>query len=161
MPLDPAVSGGPAGAPTGPTEPAAAEGGPSVLKDFRAFLARGNVVDLAVAVVVGGAFNRVVASLVKDMVTPLIAAVGGQPDLGRLFFTVHRARFMYGSFVDALLTFLIVALTVFYVVVLPLNALHRRRGVPTTTKTCSECLSVIPMAAHRCAFCTSIQPAPR
>lgn len=132
-----------------------------MFKDFRVFLARGNVVDLAVAVVVGGAFNSVVASLVKDMVTPLIAAVGGQPDLGRLFFTVHRAHFMYGSFLDALLTFLTVTLTVFYLVVLPLNALHRRRGAPTTTKTCSECLSVIPMAAHRCAFCTSIQPGPR
>ncbi len=132
------------------------EGGPRVLKDFRAFLMRGNVVDLAVAVVVGGAFNTVVSALVKDLVTPLIAAMGGQPNFGHLFFSVHRAHFMYGSFLDALLTFVTVALTVFYLVVVPLNALHRRQQ-PATTKVCQECLSSIPLAARRCAFCTSAQ----
>jgi large conductance mechanosensitive channel len=129
-----------------------------MLKDFRQFLLRGNLVDLAVAVVVGAAFGAVVAALVKDLVTPLIAAVGGQPDFGGLAFTINESRFAYGDFLNALISFLIVAAVVFFFVVKPVNALlDRMRTEPPVeehTRECPACLSQIPRAARRCAFCT-------
>ena len=129
-----------------------------MLKGFRAFLLRGNVIDLAVAVVIGAAFGSVVTAFVKDLVTPLIAAAGGKPDFSGLFFTVNGSRFLYGEFLNALLAFLLIAVVIFYFVILPINALvARSRKEPPpdpTTKKCGQCLSEIPIDATRCAFCT-------
>lgn len=127
---------------------------------FRQFLLRGNVIDLAVAVVIGGAFGTVVAALVKDLLTPLIAAIFGAPDFSALTFTVNGSRFLIGDFVNALISFVLVAAAVYYVVVIPVNAIteRRNRGLAPpdpTTKKCPECLSEVPIAARRCAFCTS------
>ena len=133
------------------------------MKGFKAFLLRGNVVDLAVAVVIGVAFGAVVTAFVKDLVTPLIAAIGGQPDFSSLYFTVNRSKFMYGDFINSILAFLVIAAVIYFFVVLPINMLvERSRKEPPadpTTKKCPECLSEIPIGAHRCAFCTSPQPA--
>jgi len=133
------------------------------VKGFRAFLLRGNVVDLAIAVVIGLAFATVVTAFVKDLVTPLIAALGGKPDFASLYFTVNHARFLYGDFLNALLAFLVIAAVIYFFVVVPLNALIARSRkeppVDPTTKKCSECLSEIPVGARRCAFCTSPQAA--
>jgi large conductance mechanosensitive channel len=131
-----------------------------MLREFRAFVLRGNMVDLAVAVVIGTAFTAVVNAMVRDLITPLIAAVGGNPDFGDLAFTVNGSRFAYGDFLNALLTFLIVASVVFFLVVKPVNALMAAlaRGEPEAdapTRPCPECLSQIPRGATRCAFCTS------
>jgi large conductance mechanosensitive channel len=131
-----------------------------MLKGFRDFLMRGNVVDLAVAVVVGGAFGAVVTALVKDLITPLIAAVFGKPDFSAIVFEVNGSKFLVGDFVNALVAFLMVATAIYFFIVTPVNALMARvkRGeVPPdpTTKKCPECLSEIPIAARRCAFCTS------
>ncbi len=136
-----------------------------MLKDFRAFILRGNLVDLAVAVVIGTAFGAVVTALVKDLVTPLLAAIGGEPDFSGLKFTINGSAFLYGAFINALLAFLIIAAVVFFFVIKPLNALMDRRKVDTpvdtTTHDCPHCLSAIPLAATRCAFCTSqVKPAP-
>jgi large conductance mechanosensitive channel len=132
------------------------------MKGFRAFLLRGNVVDLAVAVVIGTAFGVVVTAFVKDLVTPLIAAIGGKPDFASLSFTINSSRFLYGDFLNALVAFLLIAAVIFYFVVLPVNALvSRARKEPPadpTTKKCTECLSEIPIGAKRCAFCTEPQP---
>ena len=133
------------------------------MKGFRAFLLRGNVVDLAVGVVIGVAFGAVVTAFVKDLVTPLIAALGGQPDFSKLYFTINNSKFLYGDFIDALLAFVIVAAVIYYFVVLPVNALvaRSRKEPPAdpTTKKCTECLSEIPIGAKRCAFCAQPQPA--
>ena len=132
-----------------------------MLSDFKKFILRGNVVDLAVAVVVGVAFTAMVTAFVADLITPLIAAIFGKPDFSSLYFTVHNSRFKYGSFLNALLSFLIVATVVFFAVVVPLTALMRRLNlVPKEepapeTRPCPECLSDIPVGARRCAFCTS------
>jgi large conductance mechanosensitive channel len=129
------------------------------LKEFREFILRGNVVDLAVAVVIGAAFTAVVNALVKDLITPVIAAIFGQPDFGDLAFTINDSRFAYGDFLNAVLTFVLVAAALFFFVVKPVNYLMERRRtgpeVESTTRDCPECLSAIPIAAHRCAFCTS------
>jgi large conductance mechanosensitive channel len=129
-----------------------------MLKEFRQFLLRGTLVDLAVAVVIGAAFGAVVAALVKDLITPLIAAIGGQPDFGNLHFTINGSRFAYGEFLNALLSFVIIAAVVFFLVVKPVNALlDRMRTEPAVeelTRECPACLSQIPRAARRCAFCT-------
>ena len=129
------------------------------MKDFKQFLLRGNVVDLAVAVVIGAAFGAVVAALVKDLLTPLIAAIFGSHDFSNLAFTIHHSRFAYGDFVNVLIAFVTIAAAVFHVVVKPVNALMARRRteppVDETTRQCPECLSDIPVAARRCAFCTS------
>ena len=129
-----------------------------MFKGFRAFLLRGNVVDLAVAVVIGAAFGSVVTAFVKDLVTPLIAAAGGKPDFSSLYFTVNHSRFLYGDFLNALLAFVLIAAVIFYFVVVPINALvARSRKEPPpdpTTKKCAQCLSEIPVDATRCAFCT-------
>ncbi len=129
-----------------------------MLKDFRQFLLRGNLVDLAVAVVIGAAFGAVVAALVKDIITPLIAAIGGQPDFSGLDFTINKSRFAYGDFFNAILTFIIIAAVVFFFVVKPVNKLLERmqtgEAVDEETRECPACLSQIPYAARRCAFCT-------
>jgi large conductance mechanosensitive channel len=130
------------------------------VKGFRAFLMRGNVIDLAVAVVIGAAFGGVVTALVKDLLTPLIAAIVGQPDFSAIVFTVNGSKFLIGDFINALLSFIFIAAAVYFFVVLPMNALmaRMRRGQAPpdpTTKTCPECLTAIPIAARRCAACTS------
>jgi len=131
------------------------------MKGFKQFLMRGNVVDLAVAVVMGAAFGAVVTELVKDLITPLLAAIVGKPDFSALFFTVNGSKFMIGSFLNAVISFLLIATAVYFFIVLPINTLMarlRRGAAPPdpTTKNCPECLSSIPIAARRCAFCTSL-----
>ncbi|HEV3101173.1 MAG TPA: large conductance mechanosensitive channel protein MscL [Candidatus Dormibacteraeota bacterium] len=131
------------------------------MKGFKEFLLRGNVVDLAVGVVIGVAFGTVVTAFVKDLVTPLIAALFGKPDFGALTFTVNNSKFTYGDFINALVSFVIVAAVIYFFVVAPYTALLSRiRKEPPpdpTIKKCSECLSDIPKAATRCAFCTQPQ----
>jgi large conductance mechanosensitive channel len=133
------------------------------MKGFRAFLLRGNVVDLAVAVVIGAAFGVLVTAFVKDLVTPLIAALGGQPDFAALYFTVNKSKFMYGDFFNAVIAFVIIAAVIYFFVVVPINALiaRSRKEPPAdpTTKKCTECLSEIPIGAKRCAFCAQPQAA--
>jgi large conductance mechanosensitive channel len=133
------------------------------LSGFRAFLLRGNVVDLAVAVVIGVAFGNVITGFVKDLVTPLLAAIGGQPDFSALYFTINKSKFLYGDFIDLLIAFLLIAAVIYFLVVLPINALiarsHKEPPADPTTKKCTECLSEIPKDARRCAFCASPQPA--
>ncbi len=130
-----------------------------MLKDFREFILRGNLVDLAVAVVLGTAFGTVVTAFVKDLITPLIGAIGGKPDFAALTFSINNSKFLYGDFINALLAFLIIAAVVFFFVIKPVNALMARlqpsTPVDVTTRPCSECLSDIPVAATRCAFCTA------
>ncbi len=130
------------------------------MKGFKQFLLRGNVVDLAVGVMIGAAFGGVVTALVKDLLTPLIASIVKQPDFSALTFTINNSKFLYGEFINALLSFIIVAAAVYFFVVLPINALiarTRKDPAPTdpTTRKCPECLSEIPIDARRCAFCTS------
>lgn len=131
-----------------------------MIKGFRDFILRGNVIDLAVAVVIGAAFGAVIASFVKDILTPLIAAIFGQPDFSGLTFTINNSVFTYGVFINAVISFLLVALAIYFVVVVPMNKLaeRRARGADPATKTCPECLSEIPHGARKCAFCTSEQP---
>jgi large conductance mechanosensitive channel len=130
-----------------------------MLKEFRQFILRGNLVDLAVAVVIGAAFTAVVNALVKDLVTPLIAAIGGKHDFSRLAFTINGSRFAYGEFINAIIAFVLVAAVLFFLVVRPVNTLLARLrpepSVDAETHACPECLSDIPMAARRCAFCTA------
>lgn len=130
---------------------------------FKQFLLRGNVVDLAVGVVVGAAFGGVVTAFTKDLLTPLIAAVAGKPDFSAIQFEVNGSKFLVGDFVNALISFLIVSAAVYYFAVLPINALvsRARREPPAdpTTKKCPECLSEIPIQAKRCAFCAVQQQA--
>ncbi len=134
----------------------------TLVRGFKTFLLRGNVVDLAIAVVIGVAFAAVVTAFVKDLVTPLIAALGGKPDFASLYFTVNNSKFLYGDFINAILSFLIIAAVIYFFVVTPYTAwLARSRKEPPpdpTTKKCTECLSEIPKDARRCAFCTSPQP---
>jgi large conductance mechanosensitive channel len=133
------------------------------LKGFKAFLLRGNVVDLAVGVVIGIAFGVVITAFVKDLVTPLIAAIGGKPDFASLYFTINNSKFLYGDFINALLGFALIAAVIYFFVVVPINALvaRSRKEPPAdpTTKKCTECLSEIPVGAKRCAFCAQPQPA--
>jgi large conductance mechanosensitive channel len=132
------------------------------MKGFREFLLRGNVVDLAVAFVIGVAFGVVVAALVKDLVTPLIAAIFGKPDFSSLYFTINNSKFLYGDFLNALLAFVLVAAVIYYFVVVPYTAFRERyeKGpAPQPMTECPECLSSIPKGARRCMFCTSEQPA--
>lgn len=130
-----------------------------MIREFKEFILRGNVVDLAVAVVIGAAFGSVVTAFVEDFVTPLIAAIGGEPDFSALHFTINDSVFMYGHFLNALIAFLVIAAVIFFFVVKPLNYLiERSRREPTpdpTTRNCPECLSEVPIAARRCAFCAS------
>jgi large conductance mechanosensitive channel len=127
-----------------------------MLKEFRAFLLRGNVIDLAVAFVIGVAFAAVVTSFVQDLLTPLIAAIFGKPDFSGLTFTINGSVFRYGAFINAVIAFVLVAAAIFFVVVKPLGAylVRRKAQEVATTKSCPECLSEVPSAATRCAFCT-------
>jgi large conductance mechanosensitive channel len=132
-----------------------------MLKGFKQFVLRGNVLDLAVAVVIGGAFGKIVAALVKDLLTPLIAVVGGKPDFSAIHFTVRGTSFAIGDFVNEVVSFLLVAVAIYFFVVAPVNALNERRKrgqapPDPTTKTCPECLTEVPIAARRCAACTSV-----
>jgi large conductance mechanosensitive channel len=129
---------------------------PKLLKDFKQFLLRGNVVDLAVAIVVGTAFTAVVKALVSDLFTPLIAAIFGAHNFGALKFTINGSTFAYGDFINNLITFLSIAAVVFFLVVAPINALMARRAKEDpSTKECPECASAIPVKAKRCPECTS------
>jgi large conductance mechanosensitive channel len=136
-----------------------------MLKGFKQFLLRGNVIDLAVAVVIGVAFGKVVDALVKDLLTPLIAAIVGKPDFSAIKFTINGSLFAIGDFINVLVAFLSVAAAIYFFVVVPVNAVmaRARRGQAPpdpTTKQCPECLSTIPIQARRCAFCTSpVSPA--
>lgn len=130
-----------------------------MLNGFKQFLLRGNVVDMAVGIVIGAAFGAVVSGLVKDLLTPLIAAIVKQPDFSALTFSINGSKFLYGEFINALVSFLIIAAAVYYFVVVPVNALitRARKEPPAdpTTKKCPECRSEIAIDAKRCAFCTS------
>jgi len=130
-----------------------------ILNDFKQFLLRGNVVDLAVAVVIGAAFGAVITALVQDLFTPLIAAIGGQQDFSALDFTINDSTFRYGDFINKVVTFVAIAAVVFFFVVVPINTLiaRSRKEPPAdpTTRKCPECLSEIPIDARRCAYCTS------
>jgi len=132
-----------------------------MLKGFKDFIFRGNVVDLAVAVLMGAAFGGVVSAFVKDLLTPLIAAVAGKPDFSGLTFTVNNSKFLYGDFINAVVSFLLVAAAIYFFVVAPLNALAARLKkeappAPPATRPCPECLSEIPMNARRCSHCTAV-----
>ncbi len=131
-----------------------------MLKEFKQFLLRGNVVDLAVGVVIGAAFGTVVTALVTDLLSPLIAAIAKVPDFSRLTFTLNGSRFMYGHFINALISFVLVAAAVFFFVVKPMNILvsrsRKEQPIDATTKKCPECLSEIPVDARRCMRCTQI-----
>jgi large conductance mechanosensitive channel len=129
-----------------------------MLKEFKAFVFRGNIVDLAVAVVIGLAFGAVISALVADIITPLIAAIFGSHDFSALTFTINGSTFKYGDFINAVISFVLIAAAVFFVIVKPMNALAARRArdePAPDTRPCPECLSEIPKAARRCAHCTA------
>lgn len=132
-----------------------------MLKEFKQFLLRGNVVDLAVGVVIGAAFGAIVNALVFDLVTPFISAVARVPDLGGLVYTINGAELKYGHFFNTIISFVLIASSIFFFVVKPMNLLiaHSRKGPPAdpTTKKCTECLCEIPLAAKRCSHCTQPQ----
>jgi len=134
-----------------------------MLKGFRDFILRGNVVDLAIAVVVGAAFTAVINAFVKDLLTPLIAAIAGEPDFSALSFEINNSQFLYGDFINAVISFLLIATVIYFLVVVPMNKLMSLRKteepVAEVTRECPECLSKVPAAARRCAFCTTdLQP---
>ena len=129
-----------------------------MLQEFKAFIFRGNIVDLAVAVVIGIAFGAVITALVADIITPLIAAIFGSHDFSALTFTINNSTFLYGAFINAVISFVLIAAAVFFVVVKPMNAIAARRTKDepaATTRDCPECLSEIPLAAKRCRYCTA------
>jgi large conductance mechanosensitive channel len=130
------------------------------VKGFKTFLLQGNVVQLATAVVIGVAFGVVITAFVKDLVTPLIAAIGGQPDFSSLNFTVNNSKFTYGDFINALLAFLLIAAVIYFLVIVPYTAWmaksKKESPADPSTKKCPECLSEIPIDARRCAFCGEI-----
>jgi large conductance mechanosensitive channel len=135
-----------------------------MFKGFKQFILRGNVIDLAVAVVIGAAFGSVVTAFVKDLLTPLISAIFGKPSFERLSVTVNNSTFAYGDFINALVSFLLIAIAVYFFVVAPINHIVARmnRGAAPpdpTTRKCPECMSEIPIAARRCAHCTQAVPA--
>lgn len=131
----------------------------SLADEFRAFILRGNVLDLAVAVIIGAAFGAVVTSLVENILTPLIAAIFGKPDFSNLSFTINNSQIMYGAFLNAVIAFLLVAAALFFFVIKPFNLLMSRRKQQVesdpTTRECPYCLTVVPIAATRCSACTS------
>jgi large conductance mechanosensitive channel len=131
-----------------------------MLKGFKEFVLRGNVLDLAIAVVIGAAFTNVITALVKDLITPLIGAIVGKPDFSEWIVIVNGSPFLIGDFINAVIAFVLMAAAVYFFVVVPMNAWieRRRRGeapADPTTKKCPECISEVPIAARRCAFCTS------
>jgi large conductance mechanosensitive channel len=134
-----------------------------MFKGFKQFILRGNVLDLAVAVVMGAAFGAVVTALVKDLLTPLIAAIAKAPDFSAVSFQINGSKFLIGDFINSLISFLLIAVAVYFFVIMPVNALMARlnRGEAPpdpTTKKCPECLSDVAIGARRCAFCTSALP---
>ena len=130
-----------------------------MFKDFKAFILRGNVVDLAIGVAIGAAFAAVIASFTENLLTPLLAIPGDAASLADKTFTISGSVFRYGAFIDAIITFVITAAVIYFFVVRPVNALMERRKtepeVEATTRECPECLSSIPVGARRCAFCTA------
>ncbi len=126
------------------------------MKGFKDFITRGNLIELAVAVVIGTAFTAVVTAIVADLITPLIAAIGGKPSFVGLTFTVNHSTFLYGAFINALVAFLIIAAVVYFLIVSPMAKIMARlaKAVEVTTRDCPECLSSIPLAATRCMYCT-------
>ena len=128
-----------------------------MLKGFKEFILRGNVIELAVAFIMGVAFSALVTAFVADIVTPLIAAIFGKPDFSALKFTINHSTFLYGSFVNAVVSFILIAAAVYFAIVVPMNAMAARRakGEDPTTRECPECLSEIAIAARRCPHCTS------
>jgi large conductance mechanosensitive channel len=132
-----------------------------MFKGFRDFILRGNVMDLAVAVIIGAAFGAIVTALVSDIINPLIAAIVHKPDFSALVLDVHGGKIKYGDFLNALISFLLIASSVYFLFVLPVNALMNRfkkpvPAAPPITKPCPECLSDIPVAARRCLHCTQL-----
>ena len=134
----------------------------SAIKEFKEFILRGNVVDLAVGVVVGGAFGAVVKALVSDIVTPLIG-IPGHVNFSDLTYSINGSKFLVGDFINSVVGFVLIAFVIFFLVVRPVNWLMSRRKTEVAadpeTRECPECLSKIPAAARRCAFCTAIVPA--
>ena len=130
-----------------------------MFKGFREFVLRGNVVDMAVGVVIGAAFGAIVTAFVKDLLTPLIAALVGKPDFSGYVFEINGSKFLYGDFLNAVVSFLLIAAAVYYFVVLPVNALmarmHKEPEAAPDKKKCPDCQSDIPITARKCAFCTS------
>ena len=129
------------------------------MKDFKTFLLRGNLVDMAVGIVIGLAFAAVVTAFVADLLTPLIGAIFGKQDFGNLTFTINGSEFHYGDFINVLIAFVLVAIALFFFVIKPVNALvarSRKEPIDPTTRSCPECLSEIPIEATRCAFCTTV-----
>jgi large conductance mechanosensitive channel len=129
----------------------------SLVDEFKTFILRGNVLDLAIAVVIGAAFVAIVTSFVENIVTPLIAAIGGQPDFSSLSFTINNSEIRYGAFLNSVITFLIIALIIFFLIIKPVNVLMARVAPPAATEPaiCPECLSVIALDANRCPNCTT------
>src|SRR6476646_10344874 len=131
------------------------------MRGVKKFLLRGNLFDLAVAVVIGAAFGVLITALVADFITPLLAAIGGKPEFGKLSFTVTQSHFLYGHFINALIPFLILAAVIYFLVIVPVGRLMERykptAEEPPPVKDCTECLSSIPAAARKCAFCASPQ----
>jgi large conductance mechanosensitive channel len=130
------------------------------VKGFRQFLFRGNLIDLAVAVVIGLAFNTVIQALIADIITPLIAAIGGKPNFATLSFTINKSHFYYGSFINAVLGFVIIAAVIYYLVIAPstrITAIATRKK-DATERDCPECLQSIPVKATRCMYCTAQVP---
>lgn len=128
-----------------------------MLKGYRDFLLRGNVIDLAVAVVVGAAFNGIITALVRDFISPLIGVWGGTANFSGFTLKVGKATFMIGDFINALISFVIVSTAIYFIIVLPMNTLMKRvKGQKSTVKKCPECLSLIPSEARRCKFCTAV-----
>jgi large conductance mechanosensitive channel len=126
-----------------------------ILREFKDFLFRGNIVDLAVAFVIGVAFAAVVNAFVADLITPIVAAIFGKPDFGSLSFTINDSHFRYGDFINAVITFVSIAAAIFFFVVKPMQLVAARRPTDAATRECPECLSTIPVGARRCAHCTS------
>lgn len=134
-----------------------------LFQEFKQFVLRGNVIDLAIAVVIGAAFGDVIKALIADIITPIVAAIFGKPNFGALVFSIHKSRFLYGDFINVVITFVTIAAAVFFFVVRPVNILmarYKKQPEPDApSKDCPECLSSIPAGARRCAFCTAAQPA--
>jgi large conductance mechanosensitive channel len=128
------------------------------VKGFRDFISRGNLIDLAVAVVIGTAFTAVVTAIVTDLIGPLLAAIGGTPNFASLSFTINKSHFLIGSFINAVITFLIIAAVVYFLIVAPMARISARfhKEAEVTTRDCPECLSTIPLAATRCMYCTTV-----
>jgi large conductance mechanosensitive channel len=131
-----------------------------MLKGFKNFILKGNVVDMAVGVVIGVAFGSVVTAMVKDLITPMIGVFGGTPDFSAFYFTINSSKFMVGEFINSLISFLAIAAVIYFAVVVPMNKIMKKmetgKSEDPTEKTCPECLSLIPIKANRCKYCTAI-----